>query len=422
VMLEARDASAFVLSGVAPPRPDSSHPPRRHEFRLASITRHVDGKHVEADLGGFGCALDREAMVRASSAVFRGKAKDRSAKIPTAEVDAFVEQLADVSVREVPASGQALCDLEARPELQGAVVAVENGELRAMVGGNTNRDFNRATAQRQMGSTFKTLVYHAAMTLGWQADDVLDNRRNVFPFSGTFYAPSPDHDPEPWVSLAWAGVRSENLASVWLLYHLTDRLNDEDLAQLATTVGLARAPDEAPDVYAKRIQEAGVLPTRGRMAESHFLAARRDIVARLDAEGDAEESRELQSLLYGWGYTGQRAKASKDQQWAYDYSYQHLQSMLADCESQYDQLERRINRRELQADKFADLSIAIDGDDVEVACGERPEGFAAPAAALRARGRSRGLGPATRPRSPISTSGWPRRTTCSSTGTCGTAR
>ena len=29
--------------------------------------------------------------------------------------------------------------------------------------------------------------------LGWQPDDVIDNRPNVFPFSGTFYAPSADH-------------------------------------------------------------------------------------------------------------------------------------------------------------------------------------------------------------------------------------
>src|SRR5262249_49987333 len=123
---------------------------------------------LQTDLGGFDCALDRDAMVRAASSVYRGKAKDRHAKVPTADVDAFVAAVADgavvwVSVREVPPSGPALCDLEARPELQGAVVAVENGELRAMVGGNTNKDFNRATAPRQMGSTFKALVYHSAM-------------------------------------------------------------------------------------------------------------------------------------------------------------------------------------------------------------------------------------------------------------------
>ncbi|MEZ4234869.1 MAG: hypothetical protein R3F59_01615 [Myxococcota bacterium] len=109
-----------------------------------------------------------------------------------------------VSVKDVQ-SGLALCDLEVRPTLQGAVTVLQNGEIRAMVGGNDNRNFNRATALRQFGSTWKPLVYHAAMKLGWAPDDVIDNTRNVFPFSTTFYYPRPDHHPADRVSIAWAG-------------------------------------------------------------------------------------------------------------------------------------------------------------------------------------------------------------------------
>ena len=35
------------------------------------------------------------------------------------------------------------------------------------------------------------------------------------------------YTPAPVVSMSWAGVNSENLASIWLLYHLTDRLDGD---------------------------------------------------------------------------------------------------------------------------------------------------------------------------------------------------
>ena len=50
--------------------------------------------------------------------------------------------------------------------------------------------------------------------------------KDIYRFEGTAYVPKPDHKPKSdTVSMAWAGANSENLATVWLLYHLTDRLN-----------------------------------------------------------------------------------------------------------------------------------------------------------------------------------------------------
>ena len=109
-------------------------------------------------------------------------------------------------------------------------MVLERGRVRAMVGGSRNQDFNRAVAaRRQLGSTWKPLLLSAALQLGWTPTDELDNRRAVFPFEGSFYAPNPDHEPDPFVSLGWSSVRSENLASVWLLFHLVDRLDDEKI-------------------------------------------------------------------------------------------------------------------------------------------------------------------------------------------------
>jgi membrane peptidoglycan carboxypeptidase len=384
VMLEQLDATAFVQEDASPPRADPEHPPTRHEFRTAKITAHT-GDHLDADLGGFPCTIDRDAIVRAASSVYRGSVGDRYAKTPTSKVDELAAAIKDgdvviVSVRETPRGATAICDLEAKPELQGAAIVLEDGQVRAMVGGSTNKDFNRATALRQFGSAFKPLIYHSAMTLGWQPDDVLDNRRNVFPFSGTFYMPDPDHEPHDKVSMTWAGVNSENLASVWLLYHLLDKLSDDELKRVAQDVGLARGSSETPEAYAARIQKLGVLPTKGRLTEAQFLAARTEVVQQLEAEGQADEAFELRTMQYGWGFDKQTGDSS-DRKRALQDAWTYLKPLMDRCEAEFDSLDKALSRG--GAASAPDLSVLDDGGKIEVACGTRPEGFESPSSALR---------------------------------------
>ena len=68
--------------------------------------------------------------------------------------------------------------LEQTPVVEGALVAIENrtGQIKAMVGGwNFNRSkFNRAVqAYRQLGSTFKPIVYTAAIDRGFTPTSIL---------------------------------------------------------------------------------------------------------------------------------------------------------------------------------------------------------------------------------------------------------
>jgi penicillin-binding protein 1A len=70
--------------------------------------------------------------------------------------------------------------LDQPPELQGAVLAIENrtGEILAMIGGNSFRrsQFNRATqALRQVGSLFKPFVYATAIDRGYTAASIIDD-------------------------------------------------------------------------------------------------------------------------------------------------------------------------------------------------------------------------------------------------------
>jgi len=391
IWMEKLQASDLILEGAKPPRFDPDYPPRAKDFRLAIVEEVLDPegrRHLRLDLGGHTCVVDRDAVIRIAVAVTRGQRGDRYSKAPTAAVDAVVDQLpvgsvVRVSVREGSDPGPSTCDLELTPELQGSVMVLQDNQIRAMVGGNDNRNFNRATALRQMGSTWKPLVFHAAMSLGWTPDDPLDNRRNVFPYSTTFYYPRPDHKPADTVSMAWAGVNSENLASVWLLYHLTDRLDGDEVRALAASLGLAREEGEEEKAYRHRIQIAGVLPTRSRVDEALFLQARAEVFAGVARSAHPEDEMPLASLLYGWGYGSERKRIAREgsatrvwKQSALDYSWRHLSSAMAPCVLQHAALRIALEEeRAPEPDAVSDLSVLIDGDEVRVACGTLPEGF-----------------------------------------------
>jgi penicillin-binding protein 1A len=169
-----------------------------------------------------------------------------------------VGDLVYVSLRHRdPASGRYLLDLQKYPELQGAEIAVQEGRITTMIGGSENRFFNRAMdAKRVMGSVVKPMVYSAALQLGWNAADLLSNQREAFVYQNQEYFPRPDHQsPFSWVSMNWAGVKSENLASVWLLYHLCDRLSPGQFKELTAKLDLSRGQNESYPQYAGRIRD-----------------------------------------------------------------------------------------------------------------------------------------------------------------------
>lgn len=392
--LEKPEHQDFIRQDSAGPRYDPFRPPRPHEFRLATVTGHpeVGGRvTLSLDLGGHSCTLDRDGLIRAALAVERGRTGNRNSRVPGAQVDALASALTDgsvvwVSVRSVSSEGEASCDLELRPRLQGSVVVLQDGEIRAMVAGNDNQNFNRATARRQFGSTWKSLIFHAALQLGWSPDEPLDNRRNVFPFSTTFYYPRPDHTPEPVVSMSWAGVHSENLASVWLLYHLTDRLDGAQLAELARTFNLARLPDEPEQEFRTRIQKAGILPTRARLREGMFLKARQEVLGTISRSEHPEDALGVASLLYGWGHRAELRRVAREpassrarKSRALQNTFLHLEALAAECRPQYDALIQAIGKNEVpDPGRVGSIWVRISEDKLDVACGSVPEGYVRP--------------------------------------------
>ncbi len=306
-MLERLGPEAYLRPSGEVVALDADQALRVGEFRVGKVVAATvpSTKELTVDLGGLTCLVDERAVRRVADAIRRGAAKSAWSKAASKDVAALVEALPVgsnvwVSVREVVEAGP-LCDLEVRPELQGAVVVIEDGQIRAMVGGNDNQNFNRATAGRQLGSTWKPLVAHAALELGWRPDDVLDNRTTNFAFSASVYAPRADHASTPDVSMGLAIAQSENVASVWLMYHLLDHLDHEAIGALAERLGLAREGSESDDAYALRIQRLGVLPTPSRTVEGHVLLAKQEVLSGLLADGHSHEAAAVRSVVYGWG-------------------------------------------------------------------------------------------------------------------------
>lgn len=208
-----------------------------------------------------------------------------------------------VSIRDVDnLTGEYLLDLEKYPLLQGGILALKEGTIRAMVGGVDNRHYNRAiAAKRPVGSVMKPLVYAAALQLGWNTVDPLNNQRNVFVYQNKAYFPRPDHDsPHRWISMNWAGVHSENVASVWLLYHLCDQLVPAQLAEVADGLGLGMGPDESYQQYTRRIRdELGVLVNRDALRQAAFEKAVALVEPDLLFGGRLDEYEALKNLHYG---------------------------------------------------------------------------------------------------------------------------
>ncbi|GDX78415.1 hypothetical protein LBMAG42_02260 [Deltaproteobacteria bacterium] len=269
-------------------------------FHAGRVTTVADGA-ITLDLGGRSCVVDKAGVARIATAIH----SKPPAVLDAMKAGAFVL----TSVNEAASA----CDLELRPRLQGAVLVLEEGLIRAMVGGNDNRNLNRVTdASRQFGSTWKPLLFLTASELGWLPSDLLDNRRNVFPFRGVWYYPHADHTSDAYLSLSATGTRSENLASVWLLYHLVDRLDDAQLTRLAAEVDLMPRADEPPEAFAVRMRDEAVIRSSPeRFEEFAFTRARAEVVAALGLSRHPEDALATRSLMYGYAASAEEARLAR---------------------------------------------------------------------------------------------------------------
>ncbi len=347
-LLEGTGAEALLAPPEEAPPVTPEEPLVPHTFSAATVVAvNPDKRTLSLDMGGRSCAVDKAGVdriarvlagARTSQKRRSGDKRDLAAIYDTLHVGALVR----ASVRE-----QGLCDLEIRPALQGGLVVLEDGAMRAMVGGNDNRNFNRAIeAKRQLGSTWKILVYAAAMHLGWTTTDLLDNRTGAFYFEGTWYFPRPDHSPKPIVSLDQAGTMSENLASIWLLHHLVDHLDADTFREVARGAGLTpEAVGDDRDAWIRRVRdEYGVISTAGVLDQVAFTAAKLEVLADIPREDPLRL--EVQALLHGQGTVraardvGTRDSRRADKLQALEFNAQRFADLLPSCSEQVRALTR----------------------------------------------------------------------------------
>ncbi|HEV8344961.1 MAG TPA: PBP1A family penicillin-binding protein [Vicinamibacterales bacterium] len=149
--------------------------------------------------------------------------------------------LLEVAVTKLDeATGAASVTLEQTPLAEGALVAIENrtGQIKAMVGGwNFNRSkFNRAVqAYRQLGSTFKPIVYTTAIDRGFTPTSILIDAPVSYPAgNGQTYSPhNYDHQFQGPITLRWALEESRNIPAIKLM----DTLGPKNVLEEAKRFG-----------------------------------------------------------------------------------------------------------------------------------------------------------------------------------------
>src|SRR5215831_2775825 len=127
--------------------------------------------------------------------------------------------IVDVAVTKMDEGSQTLgVKLEQTPLAEAALIAIDNrsGQIKAMVGGwSFNRSkFNRSLqALRQIGSTFKPIVYTAAIDRGYTAVSIINDMPVTYPQPvGPAYSPTNyDHDFLGPVTLRYALEESRNI-------------------------------------------------------------------------------------------------------------------------------------------------------------------------------------------------------------------
>ncbi|HLU69679.1 MAG TPA: transglycosylase domain-containing protein, partial [Fibrobacteria bacterium] len=203
-----------------------------------------------------------------------------------------------------------LLEIAQKPVLQGAAQVMQEGRVIANVGGFGNTGYDRVNqARRQFGSSFKPLVYAAALELGWHALDPVPNERRTFQLGSLLYFPKPEHAPEDTVSLAWAGRRSENIASVYVLYHLFDKTDFSAFWDHCRRLGIATENFPSARAFEHFVSDSlGVVLDAAHMREIRYRKAVADLAIDLTFDGRSREAMALRSLPYGIGFAEERER------------------------------------------------------------------------------------------------------------------
>ena len=149
--------------------------------------------------------------------------------------------LIDVAITKTdPVTQTAVVSLEQTPIAEAALLAIDNhtGQIKAMVGGWSfaRSKFNRAVqAYRQLGSTFKPIVYTAAIDRGFTPSSIIVDAPVTYPAgNGQMYSPhNYDHGFLGPITLRYALEESRNIPAIKVM----DTLGPKNVLDYAKRFG-----------------------------------------------------------------------------------------------------------------------------------------------------------------------------------------
>jgi membrane peptidoglycan carboxypeptidase len=278
--------------------------------KVAKIDKLANGEvQVELDFGLPKGVIPYESLMRTAKILVLPTYEDYRIALKQMTSTIKVGDVLFVEVMEYDRENhRAVLELRKDPKINGGMIAVDKGEVRAVVSGFDAKGFNRAMfSTKQPGSVFKSVVYFAALQLGWTVLDRVDNERRVFPFQGKFYYPRPDHiSPYKQVSMLWAGVKSENLASIYLTSHLLDKLNFGEFKALMKELGLLPHEGESSRDYQYRVaKETGVQLDNMGIKEHLLSKALEDLRPDLVFNRQMDIYGKMSKMWWGRGYAAE---------------------------------------------------------------------------------------------------------------------
>ena len=303
-----------ILQGFSPESAEKFRPLRRLEVeqycygKVVEIVADKGKETVHLDFGLAKGTIPRHALVRYAKLLDLPVGHKKGYRFHLQEMLQTL-QLGDVlfvEVREYDAVNHlAVLELHKYPTINGGLITLDKGNVRAIISGFNTVGFNRSlSAKRPPGSVFKAVVYYAALQLGWSILDQLDNERQIFPYQGEFYFPRPDHhSPYSDVSILWAGIMSENVASVSLAYNLVSKLSYKQFRKLMEFMELLPEEKEAPVLYHRRLARAlGVRLNEEGVRKFQLVQAIRDLAPDLVFSAQMETRQKLKKIWWGDGY------------------------------------------------------------------------------------------------------------------------
>jgi penicillin-binding protein 1A len=250
-----------------------SHPswraPLRPDDIIIGLVEGVDEKVASIRIGGFHGAIGPKEMAWT-------KAKSPDQILKPGDLAYFKV----VSLDDERRSATIL--LEQRPQVEGALIILQNntGEIRAMVGGYDfeSSEFNRATqAMRQVGSTFKPIVYSTALEKGLNPDStILDAPVSYADGLGRDWSPSNyDQKFKGTITIRQALAESRNVPTV----KIASLIGIKNVVVMARRFGLSGPMDPylplalgATEASPLEMASAfSVFPNLGTQAKPYFL-------------------------------------------------------------------------------------------------------------------------------------------------------